>query len=91
MAADVTRHVVGGAFSRIKPEIFRTSDSKVIVEDELLNFIVVKMRTLSHNEIVLLVTNSFSSEQIESSKKILFVVCPNTSLRCHSQRCTKGY
>lgn len=54
----------------------------MIVEDELLTFIVVKMRTLSYDEIVLLVTHSFSSEWIESPKKILFEVCPNTSQRC---------
>lgn len=35
---------------------------KVIVEDELLNFSVIKIKTLSHSEIVLLVSNNFSSE-----------------------------
>ncbi|KAL7374985.1 hypothetical protein ABVT39_010259 [Epinephelus coioides] len=75
-----------GAFSQIKPEIFRMDDSKVIVEDELLNFIAVKMRTLCHDDIVLLVTNSFSSKRIESSKKALFEVSPNTSQRCVSQK-----
>ncbi len=47
--ADATRHVAGGAFCQSKPEIFRTKDGKVIVEDELLNFIV-KMTMLSHDE-----------------------------------------
>jgi len=41
MVAGATRRAAGGAFSRIKPEIFRTNDGKVIVKDELLNFIVV--------------------------------------------------
>ena len=57
-------------------------DGKVIVEDELLNFLVVKMRTLSHDKIVLLVTSSFTSERIEAAKKALFEVCPDTTQRC---------
>lgn len=81
MASDESGRLPGNAFSRIKPEIFKTSDGKVIVADELLNFIVVKMRTMSHDEIVLLVTNSFCTERIEASKKVLFEVCPNTSQR----------
>ena len=36
---------------RLKPEIFRTTDGKVIVEDELLNFLAVKIKTLSQDEI----------------------------------------
>lgn len=64
----------------------RTNDGKVIVKDELLTFVVVKMRTLSHDETVLLVTHSFNSEQIESSKKILFEVCPNTCQGCVSHK-----
>ncbi len=80
MATDTTRRAEG-THSRSK-EIYRAMDGKVIDEDELLNFIVVKMRTLGHDEIVLLVTHNFSSERIESSKKTLFEVCPNTSQRC---------
>lgn len=82
MASEEARRLAGSSFSRIRPEIFKTSTGKVLVEDELLNFIVVKMRTMSHDEIVLLITNNFSSERIESSKKVLFEVCPNTSQRC---------
>lgn len=52
------------------------------MEDELLNFLVIKMRTLSHNEIVLLASNNFSSEWIEESKGLLFEVCPKTMQRC---------
>lgn len=39
-------------------------DGKVIMVDALLNFIAIKMRTLSHVEVVLLASNSFSSELI---------------------------
>lgn len=67
---------------RLKPEIFKTEDGKVIVEDELLNFLAVKIKTLSQDEIVLLATNTFDSEAIEASKKVLFEVCPGTSQRC---------
>lgn len=52
----------------------------VIVEDELLNFLVIKLHTLTQDEIILLATNNFSSERIEESKRILFEVCPNTSV-----------
>lgn len=62
-------------FSRTSPEIHKTQDGKVIVDDELLNFTVVKMRTLSQDEIITLVANHFTSEQIESSKNISFEVC----------------
>lgn len=72
----------GSACPRTKPAIYKTVNGKVIVEDELLNFIVVKMKTLSHDEIVLLATNNFSSEWIEESKRLLFDVCPDTTLRC---------
>ncbi|XDV25428.1 hypothetical protein PO909_029348 [Leuciscus waleckii] len=68
--------------SRLKPEIYRTIDGKVIVEDELLNFLAVKIKTLSQDEIVLLATNTFDSEAIEASKKVLFELCPGTSQRC---------
>ncbi|KAK7915620.1 hypothetical protein WMY93_011381 [Mugilogobius chulae] len=70
-----------GAFRRVKPEIYTTPDGKVIVEDELLNFLVIKLHTLTQDEVIMLVTNNFSSERIEESKKILFDVCPKTTLR----------
>ncbi|KAL7383434.1 hypothetical protein ABVT39_010640 [Epinephelus coioides] len=82
MADMPPRGAAASAFSRLKPEIYKTNDAKVIVEDELLNFLVVKMRTLSHDEIVLLVTSSFTSEWIESAKKALFEVCPDASQCC---------
>ena len=73
-----------------KPEIYKTDNGKLIVEDELLNFIMVKMKTISHDEIVLLTTNNFSSEWIEESKRLLFDVCPITTLHCGSQKEYQG-
>lgn len=67
--------------SRIKPEIYTTADGKTVVEDELLNFLVVKMKTLSQDDIVLLTVNHFGSEWIENSRKVLFELCPHTTQR----------
>lgn len=39
---------------RLKPEIYKTVDGKVIVEDEFLHFLAIKSRALSQDEIVLL-------------------------------------
>ena len=52
-----------------------------MVEDEFLNFIVVKMKTLSQDDVVLLTVNHFGSEWIESSRKVLFELCPHTTQR----------
>ena len=71
---------------RTKPDIYHTTDGKIIVEDELLNFLAIKMRTLAHDDIVVLTINSFSSEWIETSKKILFELCPSTTHRCVSHK-----
>ena len=75
--------------SRSKPEIYKTIDGRVIVEDELLNFLAVKIKTLSQDEIVLLATNTFDSAAIEASKKVLFELCPATTQRCigHKGQC----
>lgn len=35
--------------SHLKPEIYNTVDGKVIVEDEFLNFLAVKIKTLSQD------------------------------------------
>ncbi|KAK1904024.1 Coiled-coil domain containing protein 39 [Dissostichus eleginoides] len=84
MADTAPRSSVAPAFSRtlsrsrVKPEIYMTVDGKVIVDDELLNFLPVKIKTLSQDEIVLLAANTFDSEWIESSKKVLFELCPTT-------------
>ncbi|CAB1420269.1 unnamed protein product [Pleuronectes platessa] len=36
-----------GMFARIKPMIYHSTDGEIIVEDELLNFLLIKSRTLS--------------------------------------------
>lgn len=84
MAHAAHSHGAGGrkVCSRTKPEIFKTVDGKLIVEDEFLNFVVTKMRTLSQDEIVMLASTNFPSEWIEESKKLLFEVCPKTTQRC---------
>lgn len=64
--------------TRLKPEIYKTVDGKTIVEDELLNFLSMKLRTLSQDEIVLLAVNTFDFKSIEASKKVLFEVCQTT-------------
>ncbi len=64
--------------SRLKPEIYNTVDGKIIVEDEFLNFLAVKIKTLSQDEIVLLAAKTFNSDWIEASKKVLFELCPTT-------------
>lgn len=40
------------------------------------------MRTLSHDEIIHLVSINFSPKWIEESMRLLFEVCPKTSQRC---------
>lgn len=60
--------------SWLQPDI----NGKVIVEDELLNFLADKIKTLSQEEIVLLAWMKFDSEWIESSKKVLFDLCPTS-------------
>lgn len=61
--------------------IYKTAEGKLVVEDELLNFLVVKTKTMSQDEIVLLAANTFGSERIENSKRLLFEVRPNTTQR----------
>lgn len=74
--ADVTAACNSGApafaRARLQPEVFKTVDGKVIVEDELLHFLAMKIKTLSQDEIVLLAANCFDSEWIGASKKTLF-------------------
>lgn len=66
--------------------MYNATDGKVIVEDELLNCIVVKMQILAHEESVLLVSNNFFSEWIEESKCLLFDLNP-TSVRYVKHKC----
>lgn len=91
MAAGVAVRAGSAANTRTKFAIFiyRTTDGKMIVKDEILTFIVVKMRTLSRDEVVLLASNNFSSEWIEESKRLLFEMC-TTSIRCVKQGPSKG-
>ena len=65
--------------SRIKPEIYTKADGQTVVEDELLNFLLVKMKTLSQDDVVLLIVNHFGSEWIENSWKVLFELCLHTT------------
>ena len=86
MAADVdtaARHVIK---QRIKPEIYTTIDGKTIVEDELLSFLAVKLKTVPQNDIILMAANHFGSDWIESSKKVLFELCPGKGQRCVAQK-----
>lgn len=65
---------------------------KLIVEENFFNFLVTKMRTLSHDEIASLTSANFSSEWIEESKRLLFEVCLATSQRfCFVQGSSEGY
>lgn len=81
MAADAGKGAATLSKARLKPEIYTTANGKTLVEDELLNFLVVKMKTLSQEDIILLTVNHFGSEWIENSKKALFDLCPNTTQR----------
>ena len=79
--ADVTATSSGApvlARARLNPVNYKTVDGKVIVEDELLHFLAIKIRTLSQDEIILLAANNFNSDWIEASKKMLFELCPTT-------------
>ncbi|KAL7400814.1 hypothetical protein ABVT39_018298 [Epinephelus coioides] len=67
---------------QLKPTIYKTVDDQVIVEDEFLNFLAVKIKSVAQDEIVLIASSTFDSEWIESSKKLLFELCPDTKQRC---------
>ena len=68
----------GLACPRTEPTVYKTEDGKTIVEDELLNFIVIKMKTLMYDEVVMLASSNFPSEWIEESKRLLFELCKTT-------------
>lgn len=80
MADTTSAWITSLSRSCLKPKIYQTVDGKVVVEDELLNFVYVKKKIVSQNEFVILATNAFDSEWIEASKKTLFELRP-TSLR----------
>lgn len=62
--------------------MYKTIDGQVIVEDEFLDFLMFKIKTMTQDELVLVASNTFNSEWIESSKKVLFELCPDTKQRC---------
>ncbi|KAM3609173.1 uncharacterized protein V6R79_010670 [Siganus canaliculatus] len=79
MADGGERGAAGVSKSRIKPEIYRTDTGKIIVEDELLNFLAVKIKTLSQDDIVAMAVDHFGSEWIVNSTKVLFDLCPSST------------
>lgn len=62
--------------SRLKPEIYKTTDGRVIVEDELLNFLAVKIKSLIQDEIVLLATNTFNPRGLKPPRKFCLSSAP---------------
>ncbi|KAL7394652.1 hypothetical protein ABVT39_001296 [Epinephelus coioides] len=85
MVDGVSRGSAASGFNhqpRLKPTIYKTVDDQVIVEDEFLNFLVVKIKMMTQDELVPLASNTFDCEWIESSKKVLFELCPDTKQRC---------
>lgn len=56
--------------SWIKSGIYTSVDATIIVEDEFLNLLAVKMKTLREDDIVLQAVNHFGAEWVESSKKV---------------------
>lgn len=79
MAATACAGAAGRTKTRTKPEIYSTDSGKVIVEDEFLNFLFIKLKTVKQDEIVLLAVNHFASEWITNSTKLLFELCPGTT------------
>lgn len=77
MADSRQRRCDSGAFVRTKPEIYHTSDGLTIVEDELLNFLLIKSRTLDQDNIIKLVKSSFSQQRIEDSKAVMAELFPD--------------
>ena len=39
----------------LKPTIYKTTNGEIIVEDEFLNFLAVKIKTMSQDELVLFI------------------------------------
>ena len=79
MAAAACGGAAGRSKIRTKPEIYCTDRGKVIVEDEFLNFLFIKIKTVKQDEIVLLAVDHFGSEWITNSTKLLFELCPGTT------------
>lgn len=68
--------------SHTKPEILKTADGKLIVKDEFPSVLVIKMTTLSQDEVIILAMHNFSSAWIDESKKLLFEVCLQKTQHC---------
>ena len=49
----------------------------IIVEDELVNFLLIKSRTLDQDNIVKIVKSSFSSQRIKASKAVMAELFPD--------------
>jgi len=49
------------------------------VEDEFLNFLYVKLKTMKQDEIVLIAGDYFGSEWIVNSTKLLYELCPGST------------
>lgn len=79
MGAAVCAGAAGRSKIRTKPEIYRTDTGKMIVEDEFLNFLSIKIKTVKQDEIVLMAVDHFGSEWITNSTKLLFELCPGTT------------
>lgn len=91
MAAAACGVAAGRSKIRTKPEIYRTDTGQVIVEDEFLNFLYVKLKTVKQDEIVLMAVDHFGSEWIVNSTKLLFELCPGSTrkLACGSYWASK--
>ena len=76
MAAAACGGAAGRNKIRTKPEIYCTDTGKMIVEDESLNFLFIKIKTVKQDEIVLMAVDHFRSEWITNSTKLLFEPCP---------------
>ncbi|KAL7374959.1 hypothetical protein ABVT39_009801 [Epinephelus coioides] len=79
MADGAARGAAGVSKTQIKPDIYRTDTGKIIAEDELLNFLAVKMKTLSQDDVIAVAVDDFGSEWIVNSTKVLFELCPSTT------------
>lgn len=61
--------------------IDETVEGEIIVEEEFLHFLVVKLKTMSLDKIILVASNTFDSVWIEPSRKVLHELCPETKQR----------
>lgn len=64
---------------REKPTIYKTIDGQVIIEDEFLNFLMVKIKTMTQDELVLVASEHSNQSGLSSPKRccLNFVLIPN--------------